>query len=172
MGRRLDWRTIGGAAALLAAAAVLLAAFFLMGRPSAEEMSLTDLPDERFGWSYELLKDGEVQPYEPAFGENGYWVSKLKLPEGTDAVRMGRVMAEDMADAELEWFSSLKGIEVFLDGDLLYTDFPQTRREQDGFVRPSQEEWERIRARWDGIVGRVCMSLPADYAGRELAVIN
>ena len=86
--------------------------------------------------SYELLTDGGVRPYEPAFLNRFY----IQLPEDTRAVRITRVMPEDIPTAELTWMNFRDGVEVSLDGLMLYTDFPNLARDEDGFVHPDETE--------------------------------
>ncbi len=167
MRRSFGWRSVGGAAALLAVAAALLAAFSLMSRADREELALGDSQDERFGWRYQVLVSGEARDYEPVFEEDGY---TLTLPEGTEAVRITRAMTEAVPDAELEWYCYLDGVEATVDGEPLHTDFPGARRGGDGFLRPSEEDWDRLGREQNDALRRVRISLPADYLGRELTM--
>ncbi len=62
------------------------------------------------------------------------------------------------------------GVEVALDGFRLYTDFPGLPRDADGFVHPGEIQWDRIWHQQSETVRSTRMTLPADYAGRELSV--
>lgn len=158
-------RYLLGAAAVIAVAALVLAVFSLLGVTDKTDLFLADRADARHGWRYEILTDA-VREGEPEF-QSGYMP---QLPEDTQAVRMTRVMTEDVPRAELAWTCYQDGVEVALDGDLLYSDFPALARDADGFVHPDAAEWARI-AREQGEYARsVRISLPADYAGRELTV--
>ncbi len=159
---------IAGTVLLLAAAALVLAVFSLLSRTEKEDIYLGDSPDKRNGWRYELLVDGRVQAYEPVFADDYV----LALPEGTEAVRITRTMEEDIPRAELEWMSYMDGVEVFLDDEPLHSDFPQTRRGSDGFVRLSEEDWSKVRRSQGTIWQMIRMSLPEDYQGRELSMIT
>lgn len=164
---RSRWRIAAGAAALLAVAAALVAMLSPMNHPSAEDTYLIDSQDMRFGWRYEVLADGAVREYEPRFAEDGYM---MLLPEGVRAVRITRTMTEDVPDAELEWFCYQRGVEVFLDGELLHSDFSRAPRDANGFASPEAADWERIGR--EQSARRIRMTLPDDYLGRELSVIT
>ena len=79
-------------------------------------------------------------------------------------------MEEDISRAELEWMSYLDGVEVFLDGEPLHSDFPQAKRGADGFVRLSEEDWSRVTRTQGTMWQMIRMSLPEDYQGRELSM--
>ena len=160
-------RYLPGAAILVAVAALIFVVFSLLSVTEKEDLALGDSEEWRFGWRYEVLTDDGVRPYEPVF-EDGFY---LQLPEDTRAVRITRTMTEDIPQAELEWMSYQNGVEVVLDGFLLYTDFPDLVRDGDGFVHPGEEQWARVgRQHQDWTVRSTRMSLPADYLGKELAV--
>ncbi len=172
MQKRTDIKTVCGAAALLAVMAVLLAAFSLMGRVNVEEQPLRDWSDGRFGWSYEVMTNGEVRPYEPQFQEDEF---TLALPEGTTAVRITRVMEEEIPGAQLGWYSAGVCVEVFLDGELLYTDFGQAQRGDDEFLRLTQKDWEQNSRKLSEDVKnarQVGIGLPSDYLGETLSVVS
>ena len=167
MGKRSRWQYVFGAAVLAAVAALVLVVISLLGVTDKADIYLADTADERSGWRYEILVDGQVQDYEPVFGEKSY---PLMLPEGVQAVRISRIMTEDITRAELEWMRYGDGVEVSLDGELLHTDFPQLARDENGFVHPDQELWDQLYRESSGAWQRVRMSLPDDYLGRELTV--
>lgn len=159
---------IAGGAVILAVAAVILAVFSLLSRTDDKDLYLADFQDQRCGWCYEVLLDGRVQDYEPVFASE----YQLSLPEGIEAVRTSRVMAEDVPEAMLEWMSYEDGVEVLLDGTVLYSDFPGLTRDADGFVHPDAEQWDRL-ARLQGDHWRQArLSLPPDYLGRQLTMIT
>ena len=85
-------------------------------------------------------------------------------------MRITRTMTEDIMGAELQWMSYQDGVEVFLDDELLHSDFPQTERETDGFLRPTGVDWNRILKNQRSGRITVRMNLPADYQGRRLSV--
>ncbi len=169
MQERTDIKTICGVAALLAIVAALLAAFSLLGRVDVQEQTLHDWSDRSFGWSYEVLVDGAARPYEPQFQENGYM---LVLPDGTEAVRITRVMEEEITDAQLGWYSRETCMEVFLDGEILYSDFGQVQRGDDGFLRPTEKDWEQKSQKLSGDALQITIGLPSDYVGKTLSVVS
>ncbi len=167
MKRNTRRRYLLGAAVILAVAALILVVFSLLSMTDKNDMALGDKETERFGWSYELLTDEGVRPYDPVF-LNWYYI---QLPEDTRAVRITRVMTEDIPTAELTWMSFRDGVEVSLDGILLYTDFPSLARDENGFVHPDETEWERIwRQGGEENVRSTRMTLPEDYVGMTLTV--
>lgn len=168
MKKGIDWRYPGGAVLVLATVAAVFAVFFLLCTPVTVDRSLTETAVERLGWRYELFRSGDVRAWEPVFGEDGF----VSLPEGTDAVRITRVMTEDIPGAELAWSNAQNGVEILLDGTVLYSDFYGSTRGDSGFLRPSTEDWARIERASVDTVRRVRLTLPADYRGRELSVVT
>ncbi len=160
---------IAGGAVILVLAAFILTIFSLLDRTDREEWFLSYARHERDGWRYEVLTDGGVQSCEPVFDGDIYTV---QLPEGTRAVRATHTITEDVPDAQLRWMCIDDGIEIFLDGEALYSDFPELSRDGDGFVRPDDAQWERLGRIQYGGVRSVVMGLPGDYLGRELTVIT
>lgn len=169
MKNRFDLKTVGGAAILLAMVAIFVAALTLMDRVGIKEYSFTEWAGGSCGWSYELLTDNGVLPYEPRFSESGY---TLVMPEKTTAVRITRRMTEYLQEAQLEWNCGMTGVELFLNGEIIYTDFPNAVREDDGFLRPTQEDWDRISRKLSGSVRWAQFSLPQEYLGGTLTVIS
>lgn len=55
-------------------------------------------------------------------------------------MRITRTMTEDIPGAALEWADGPYGMEVYLDGERLYSDFPTLEWEADGFLRPSERD--------------------------------
>ena len=161
-------RYILGAAVMLAVAVLVLAVFSLLSVTDKTDVYIADTQTKRNGWDYEVLDGSGLHGYEPEFS-NGYMLS---LPEDTEAVRITRTMNEDIPHAEMEWIRYMDGVEVFLDGELLYSDFPELARDDDGFVHPDKEQWERIEREQGSTWRRVRMTLPADYLGRELSVVT
>lgn len=158
---------LAGAALTLAMAAFIAAVLSLLGHSNRRDLFLADAADERFGWRYEVLADGRAQAYEPEFEPDGI---TPQLPEGTGAVRITRTMTEDVPGAELEWMGGAYGVEVYLDGERLYSDFPQLEREADGFLHPAGEDWARLRQGAGESLQRAHVPLPEDYLGLVLSV--
>ena len=158
---------IAGGVLMLAVLVCILAVFSLISRTDHESLGLADYGGEPIGWRYELLVDGHGRAYEPVFADDGY---TMTAPYGIEAVRITRTMTEDIPFAELEWTGYLDGVEAFLDGELLHSDFQQTRRSGDGFLRLTQEDWDRLSQVRDESAREVRVSLPADYVGKELTM--
>lgn len=161
-------RYVFGAAVMLAVAVLVLAVFSLLSVTDKADIYFADTQTRRNGWDYEVLDGSGLHGYEPVFS-NGY---TLSLPEDTQAVRITRTMNEDVPHAEIEWIRYMDGVEVFLDGELLYSDFPGLARDDDGFVHPDEEQWERIEREQGSTWQRVRMTLPADYLGRDLSMVT
>lgn len=157
-------RLFTGAVVLLTVAGFILTVFRLLTRTELEDLYL----GENAGWRYELFSDGEVRAYEPETGENG----RMSLPEDTQAVRITRVMTEQLSGAQLAWVRWQDGIEVFLGGEPVFSDFPGLTRAGSVFVSPGAADWERLfRGQADTVI-EVRMTLPLDYPGEELSVIT
>ena len=157
---------IGGSALFAAVALLVAVVFTLLCRTDKTDTYLADTRAQRFGWRYTLLSDAGAQDWEPVF-ESDYAV---QLPPDTRAVRLTRAMTESIPRAELEWNLYCTGVEVTLDGAVLYTDFAGAGHDADGFARPAAADWARINARAEGMWRRVRMTLPADYVGQTLCV--
>ncbi len=91
MKTRSRWRYLFGAAVITVAAALILAVFSLLSVTAKTNLSLGETREKRFGWRYEVLTDEGARPYVPVF-EDWYF----QLPEDTRAVRITRVMTEDI----------------------------------------------------------------------------
>lgn len=116
---------------VLFAAVLLLAAFtaalaglarLSLPDPAQTELSLDCTESQRNGWRF-FTEHGEG---EPVFGFGGY-LSGVAA-EGRGPVAAERVIAADETREFLQFLYYNAGIEVFLDGALLYTDFPDAER--------------------------------------------
>lgn len=160
--RKKTARVLTGAAVMLAAAGFILTVYSLLGRTEMTDQYLSG----DAGWRYELFSGGEVRPYEPETGEYGY----APLPEGTEAVRITRVMTEQIPDAQLTWLRWKDGVEIFLDGELIHSDFYGLARDESGFVSPTEADWERLFSVRSETIIETRTTLPSDYPGKELSV--
>lgn len=160
--RKIDSTFFIGMAALLAAIGFILTVFQLLSRTEMADSYL----GRDAGWRYELFSGGVVRPYEPEIREHGY----APLPEGTRAVRATRVMTEQIPDAQLAWLRGKDGIEIFLDGERLYSDFYGLARDESGFVSPTVADWERLSSGQTETITETRMTLPSDYSGKKLSV--
>lgn len=148
--------------------AVLLVMFYALSHTDKRDYILMDTPDEQFGWNYEILVNGQVQEYDPVFLDE----LSLLFPEGTEAVRISRALTEEISFAQLEFFSHFEGVEVFLEEELLYSNFRGNEYDANGFLLSAREELTRIhKERENDLVSRsVRLSLPDDYLGKTLYI--
>lgn len=155
---------IAGLALFGATAMLVVAVLALLCRTDKADIYLGETAARRYGWRYELLLDGRAQDFTPEFAD-GY---SPGVPADARAVRITRTMAEALPRAELEWGAYGMGMEVELDGAVLYSDFPGAERDGDGFAKPTQADWARLARGQGEVWRRVRMTLPADYAGKAL----
>ena len=96
----------------------------------------------------------------------------LSCPPETQAVRITRTMERAAYGDQLKWSSYMCGVEVTVDGELIYSDFPGAEHDADGFVRSPRQWAQRIiqqREQWlEGLDVRA--SLPADRSDVEVSV--
>ena len=158
---KIRYRNIGLSAVVLLL--TLLAVLLGLARLSRPDTAQTELllnctETNRNGWRF-ATETGET---EPVFGIGGYLDG---VPaEGTGPVAAERMM-EETGGRELLQFSCYgAGIEVYLDGKLLYTDFPDAERGEDGFliaVDPAAIGYEALQ-----------LPLGADCAGKVLRIVT
>lgn len=144
---------------LLAVAAAALAGLAKLAQPDEmqAELSLPCTEQEQSGWQFAT----EYGAAEPVFGFGGYLDGVTA--EGIGPVVAERVIAADEVREFLQFLYYNAGIEVFLDGTLLYTDFPNAERGADGFlaaVDPTDISRDGLR-----------LPLPMDCAGKTLCVV-
>ena len=144
---------------LLAILAVLLGlARLSRPDPTQTEQYLNCTQEDRNGWRFET----EAGAVEPVFGYGGYLDG---VPaEGTGPVAAERVMEDTGSRPLLQFFCYGAGIEVYLDGRLLYTDFPDAERNENGFltgVDPSAIGYEGLQ-----------LPLGSDCAGKRLRIVT
>lgn len=153
-------KVVFAALLLLAVAAAALAGLTRLSRPEPTQMelSLTCTESERNGWLF-FTEHGEA---EPVFGFGGY-LNGIAA-EGVGPVAAERVMGEDEEREFLQFLCYNAGIEVFLDGDLLYTDFPDATRGEDSFLLDA----DPTGIGYDGLR----IPLPEDCMGKTLRVVT
>lgn len=154
-------RKIWPAATLLILAAA--AAVFCLIRLSQPDRMQTSLllnctQTNRNGWTFET----ESGPAEPVFGFGGY-LDGIPV-DGDSPVAAERVMEEPGQRDLLQFFGFGTGIQVFLDGELLYTDFPNEENRADSFL----EDVDFSSISHDGL----CIPLPIDCAGKTLRIVT
>lgn len=145
---------------------VLLRVFSMLCRTDKVDLYLGDTASKSYGWSYEILSDGEVSAVTPEFADE----YSITLPgEPAEAVKITRIFTETLPYASLELYIYGAGVEVFVDERLLYSDFGEGARNEAGFLLLTAEETERL----DPEEGRsVSFSLPEEYTGKTLTVIT
>lgn len=149
--------------AVIAAAMLFITAFFCIicffykiSTPPEEFLDVYFSYKED-GWSFET----ENGPAEPVFGVSNY--DTAYIPADTAGpVAVTRVL-DDMGMNNLLTFSCYDiGLQVFLDGQLLYTDFPNMDNQMGKFL-------ENIDA--TGMQTDLSFALPYDYAGKSLRIV-
>ena len=114
----------------LAAIGLMIWTFSVLSRPAFQDIPLTDTQADSHGWSGYEIRTGpeEAVLVTPRYVGEGYELSS----ESYDAVRRNRVMAEEefyQKEATLRLTYGGCGIELFLDGQLFYSDFQSSLRE-------------------------------------------
>lgn len=148
------------AALLLLAILAVLLGLSRLSRPdpALKEQLLNCTKTNQNGWRFET----EAGAAEPVFGYGGYLDG---VPaEGIGPVAAERVMEDTGARTLLQFSCYGAGIEVYLDGRLLYTDFPDAERGADGFltgVDPSAIGYEGLQ-----------LPLGTDCAGKLLRIVT
>lgn len=138
--------------------------FSMMSKTNNTELYLMDRLSQSYGWSYELLADGKVSEVAPEFLDEYTTI----LPGDTaDAVKITRIFTEEMSAPSLEMIMYGKGVEVFVDGELLYSDFQGGERNEAGFL-----VLDGGVSGVDETLRSVRISLPDDYVGKEVAIIT
>ena len=149
-------------AAVILAAALLLVLLGLFRLSQADSVQ-TALPlscteSDRNGWTFETA-DG---PAEPVFGFGGYLDG---IPaDGSGYVAAERVMDEAGERTMLQFSCFDCAIQVFLEGELLYTDFPAAENRADTpltGVDPTGTYHEGLD-----------VSLPLDCTGKTLRIVT
>lgn len=153
-------RTIAAATLLLLTMLAIAGGLFRLSRPDAAqtELFLSCTETDHGGWSFET-EDG---PVEPVFGFGGY-LSGVPA-DGDGPVAAQRVIQDSEQREFLQFICYGMGVEVFLDDELLYSDFPEAERGIDGFLidaDPSGIDYDGLR-----------VPLGADCAGKTLRVVT
>lgn len=114
---------------LILAAAAAVFCLFRLSQPDRMQTSLllNCTQTNRNGWTFET----ESGPVEPVFGFGGY-LDGIPV-DGDSPVAAERVMEDPGQRDLLQFFGFGAGIQVFLDGELLYTDFPNEENRADAF---------------------------------------
>ena len=145
---------------LILAAAAAVFCLFRLSQPDRMQTSLllNCTQTNRNGWTFET----ESGPAEPVFGFGGY-LDGIPV-DGDGPVAAERVMEDPGQRDLLQLLSFGAGIQVFLDGELLYTDFPNKENRADAFL----EDVDFSSISHDGL----CIQLPIDCAGKALRIVT
>lgn len=145
---------------LILAAAAAVFCLFRLSQPDRMQTSLllNCTQTNRNGWTFET----ESGPVEPVFGFGGY-LDGIPV-DGDSPVAAERVMEEPGQRDLLQFFGFGAGIQVFLDGELLYTDFPNEENRADAFL----EDVDFSSISYDDLR----IPLPIDCAGKTLRIVT
>lgn len=158
--KKRRWEVYLALALLLAAVLAVLGGLARLSRPdpAQADIALTYTAADPHGWSFET-EDG---PAEPVLNELGYL---LGVPMETAGPLAAARIMEDTGELNLLQFTYFNvGIQVFLDGKLLHTDFPGRDNRPDVFLEDVDTE-EITR-------NPLYLTLPDDCAGQELRVVT
>lgn len=145
---------------LILAAAAAVFCLFRLSQPDRMQTSLllNCTQTNRNGWTFET----ESGPVEPVFGLGGY-LDGIPV-DGDSPVAAERVMEEPGQRDLLQFFGFGAGIQVFLDGELFYTDFPNEENRADAFL----EDVDFSSISYDDLR----IPLPIDCAGKTLRIVT
>lgn len=148
-------RNVFLAALCLALGVLAVAAGFIrlsQTDPALSDRALTCTEQNQNGWCF-YTEDGAAQPQ---FGFGGYL--RGVSAEGVGPVVAERIM-EDVGQLNILQLSYCGvGVEVYLDDVLLYTDFPNAQRLENGFVAdpdPSTVFQDDLRLTLSGCTGKI-----------------
>ena len=158
--RERRWEVWLAAALLLAAVLAVLGGLLRLSQPdpAQADLALSYTAADSHGWTFET-EDG---PAEPVLHEFGYL---LGVPAETAGPLAATRTMEDTGELNLLQFTYFDvGIQVFLDGRLLHTDFPGMDNRPDVFLEDVDTE---------GIARNpLYVTLPDGCAGQELRVVT
>lgn len=143
----------------------LIVIYFIMSASQLYEKGydLSDYSDVSNGWKYELLTESGVSEYEPVY------LDDFNMDYGAEtlyAVRISRVMSEEMEGAELIFYPGVyQAIDVTLEGEPLYSEFDTADRDENGFYILNEEQRSRATT-----ARQICLNMPEEYIGKTLTV--
>lgn len=120
------------------------------------EASPEDWQYDQKGWTV-FTQEEEQQTILTADGMGGF--TGLQKPGQT--FYFSRALSETLSSPTLRLDASNRGMAVFLDGELLYTDCPELDN-RIGYLTLPMLDWDRIET--------IVLSLPPDYHGKTLTV--
>lgn len=144
---------------------ILLLLLTALGKQGYQDLYLADTKEHQNGWVYEArMPDGSVDTITPEYIDEYY----TGIPQGEyNALKQSRVMTEEMNGPILSFGANHK-VEVFLDGELLYSDISGEERDEHGYLVIHQEQAEVQEDYYRDIN----VSLPYDYMGKTLHIIS
>lgn len=144
----------------IAAATAIVLFLFRLSQPdkACEPIYLNCMESNRGGWRFYT----ETDEAEPVFGLGGY-IDGIPA-EGDGPVVAERVMGNPGARCFLQFNCFDTALQVFLDGTLLYTDFPQKENRVDRFL--TDVNYTGIS--YDGLR----IPLPKDCTGKTLRIVT
>lgn len=163
-------KNVLGLAVICAVVAAFLYVFLGLARTDKKDRYLSGFGGMDCGWEYELLAEGAAKEMTPEFDEVGYIRYPVDRPE---ALKITRTMVETIPNAEIElYIYDGEAVEVFLDDELLYTDFQESERDPYGYLILDENVRQAIAARSGAypLGKRARISLPDDYTGRKLKI--
>lgn len=167
-GNQIKYTT--GVAVTCALIAIFLYIFMGLAKTDKTDVYISGFGEEDYGWRYEILAEGRVMEAAPQTGEDGL----IHFPmEPVQAIRITRVMTEEIPDAEIELNRSPgRATEVYLDDLLLYSDCWEGERNKEGFLIQDENMRQNVvvRREADTYMGRARFSLPGHYTGCELKI--
>lgn len=145
---------------------VILVVVWVMLSVSRAREDCVDLSESKgvsYGWEYELLTSEGSRQYQPEYSDNYLLDYGGIIPQ---AVRISRPLSEEIYAAELVFRCvSVSGVEVKLDGNILYSDYNGAAEDNNGFLILNEEQKKQI---WP--TREIKISLPEDYVGQNLSV--
>lgn len=150
----------------LAAIGLMIWLFSVLSHSAFQDTPLTDMQADSHGWGGYEIRTGpeEVESVTPRYIGEGFELSDKSY----DAVRRSRVMAEEeysIAETKLQLDYAGCGIELFLDGQLFYSDFQVSQRDSNGFLLLEEDDFAAVNDSRSIAVG-----LPFDYVGKTLTM--
>ncbi|MGI6069848.1 MAG: sensor histidine kinase [Blautia sp.] len=139
--------------------------FFAISHTQKSEIYLMETSLQKTGWSYYASNGTEEWPTAPEYTSE--YDFHFPRQEEIRALRITRTMTEALPDCHLSISPYGAGIDLFLDDELLYSDFSWEPRSSRTYLTLSAKERERFL----DIDRSLCLSLPMEYTGQTLTVI-
>ncbi len=151
---------IFGALVVLAALTLIVSTFTLLSRTNIRDVSMDPGATD---WTYELISGSAARPASPEIIDD---FTVAFTGESCRAVAAKRTLTEKLDGAQLGvyLYDAVCGVDVLVDGEMIYTSFTGAPRDEGGFAvtdgfPPSKSETIEVY-------------LPEDYLGKELTVVT